>query len=47
MDEALFKFYWQGIITKDTALKYSRDPEDIRKMTSDTLTRKKSPAEKS
>ena len=47
LDEALFKLYWDGIITKDTALKYSRDPEDIRKMTSDTLTRKKSPAEKS
>src|SRR5271157_415970 len=35
LDEALFKLYWDGIITKDTALKYSRDPEDIRKLTSD------------
>ena len=46
LDEALFKLYWDGIITKDTALKYSRDPEDIRKLTSDTLTRKNRPVDK-
>ena len=46
LDEALFKLYWDGVITKETALKYSRDPEQIDKLTTDTLTRKKSPNDK-
>lgn len=46
LDEALFKFYWDGVITMETALKFSRDPEEIRRLNSETLTRKKSPADR-
>jgi twitching motility protein PilT len=46
LDEALFKLYWDNVITKETALKYSHDPEQIGKLTSDTLTRNKSPDDK-
>jgi twitching motility protein PilT len=46
LDEALFKFYWDGVITMETALKFSRDPEEIRRLNSEALTRKKSPADR-
>jgi twitching motility protein PilT len=46
LDEALFKLYWGGVITRETALKYSHDPEQIGKLTSDTLTRKENPDDK-
>jgi pilus retraction protein PilT len=47
LDEVLFKLYWQGTINMETVLKYCRDPEEINRLTSHTLTRKKSPATKS
>jgi twitching motility protein PilT len=46
LDEALFKLYWDSVITMETALKYSRDPEEIRRLNSETLTGKKSPSGK-
>jgi len=46
LDEALFKFYWDGVITTETALKFSRDPEEILRLNSEALTRKKSPADR-
>jgi Tfp pilus assembly pilus retraction ATPase PilT len=46
LDEVLFKLYWDGVITKETAFKYSHDPDEIRKLTSDILTRKKNPTNK-
>jgi twitching motility protein PilT len=47
LDEALFRLYWQGIITMETVIKYCRDPDEISRLTSRILTSKKSPAAKS
>lgn len=41
-DEALFRLYWQRIITMDTVYKYCRDRDEIRRLTTDILTRKES-----
>jgi twitching motility protein PilT len=46
LDEALFKLYWRNIITMDAVMKYCQDIGEISRLTSDTLTRKKSPAYK-
>ena len=40
LDEALFKLYWQGIITIETVNKYCRDPEEINRLTRYMLTNK-------
>ena len=42
LDEALFRLYWQGTITMETLIKYCRDPDEISRLTSNVLTRKKS-----
>jgi twitching motility protein PilT len=47
LDEALFKLYWQGIITMETAVKYCHDPEEISRLTRSTLTSKSNLAVKS
>ena len=47
IDEALFRLYWQGTITMETVIKYCHDPDEISRLTSNILTRKKSPAAKS
>jgi twitching motility protein PilT len=47
LDEALFRLYWQGTITMETVIKYCHDPDEISRLTSNILTRKKSPAAKS
>jgi twitching motility protein PilT len=41
MDEALFNFYWQGIITMETVLKFCRDPEEISRLNTAILTSKR------
>ena len=46
LDEALFKLYWQGIITMDTVIKYCHDPDEISRLTNNILTRKNAPAHK-
>ena len=46
LDEALFKLYWQGIITMDTVIKYCHDPDEISRLTNNILTRKNVPAHK-
>jgi len=46
LDVALFKLYWQGIITMETVIKYCHDPEEISRLTSEVLTRKKAPVVK-
>ena len=46
LDEALFRLYWQGTITMETLIKYCRDPDEISRLTSNVLTRKKSSATK-
>jgi Tfp pilus assembly pilus retraction ATPase PilT len=46
IDEALFKLYWQGTITMETVIKYCREPEEVRRLTSEALTRKKIPVSK-
>ena len=42
LDEALFKLYWQGVITMDTVIRYCHDPDEISRLTNNILTRKKS-----
>ncbi len=46
LDEALFKLYWQSAITMETVIKYCRDPQEISRLTSNILTRPKSPPHK-
>ena len=46
LDEALFKLYWQGVITMDTALKYCHEPDEINRLNSNLLTHKKNPNHK-
>ena len=46
LDEALFKFYWQRIITMETVLKYCHDRKEINRINSNMLTRTKSPDDK-
>ncbi len=41
MDEALFKLYWQGIITMETVLKFCRNPGEIGRLNTAILTSKK------
>ena len=41
LDEALFRLYWQGTITMETVIKYCHDPDEISRLTSNILTRKK------
>ena len=43
LDEALLKLYWQGVINMDSVIKYCHDPDEISRMTSNILTRKKNP----
>lgn len=44
LDEALFKLYWQNIITMDTVVKYCHDRVEIDRLISNLLTRKKIPS---
>jgi twitching motility protein PilT len=46
IDEALFKLYWQGNITMETVIKYCRDPNEITRLNSEVLTRRKIPVSK-
>jgi twitching motility protein PilT len=46
IDEALFKLYWQGTITMETVIKYCRDPNEITRLNSEVLTRRKIPVSK-
>jgi Tfp pilus assembly pilus retraction ATPase PilT len=41
MDEALFKLYWQGIITMETVLKFCRNAGEIGRLNTAILTNKK------
>jgi twitching motility protein PilT len=42
LDETLFKLYWRGIITMETMIKYCRDSDEISRLNTEALTRKKS-----
>ena len=46
LDEALFKYYWDGIITMETVIRYCHDRDEISRLNSHMLTRKKSADEK-
>ena len=46
LDEALFKYYWDGIITMETVIRYCHDRDEISRLNSHMLTRKKGTDEK-
>lgn len=46
LDEALFKLYWQGIITMETVIKFCRDPDEINRLNKQSLTGRQSPSTK-
>ena len=41
LDEALFQYYWEGIITMETVLRFCHDRDEINRLNSHMLTRKK------